>query len=84
MRTGVFFEINVSKNGKHVFATDSSIRSYGDDAIVNLLKLFVEKFPKADGYDVSVTNWFCTSSHPLSDSVNEMLKNWERKVGESS
>lgn len=77
MRTGIFYEINVAKNGKHIFATDSSIRSYGDDGIVELLKLFAEKFPKADGYTVSATAWFCTSSHPIPAEAIELLKNWE-------
>lgn len=80
MRTGKFFEINVSKNGKHLFATDSSIRSYGDDGIVALLELFAQKFPYAEGYEVSVTNWFCTSSHTFPDPVTELLKNWDRSV----
>lgn len=39
------YEINVSKNGKHVFATDSRIRSYTKDDIDGLVKLFETAFP---------------------------------------
>lgn len=59
MKTGTFFEINVSQKGRHVFATDSMIRSYTDAHIVELLRLFAEKFPTSEGYEFSVTCWHC-------------------------
>ena len=70
MRTGTFYEINVSRhwvgkdeNGKdvqkhgHVFATDSGIRNYDHFQVLDMLRLFAEKFPKSEGYEVSVTTW---------------------------
>jgi hypothetical protein len=59
MRTGTFFEINISKNGKHVFATDSSIRQYDTYQTVALLALLKEKFPPEDDYEFGVTGWHC-------------------------
>ena len=41
----VTYEINVSKDGKHVFATDSKIRSYSLEYIESLIKLFMISFP---------------------------------------
>lgn len=50
------YEINVSLHGKHFFATH-------ERSIVNKQKLkevynvFKEKFPKEDGYEITVTYW---------------------------
>lgn len=41
----VRWEINVSKNGKHVFATDGSIRRYPKEDIAALVELFTVSFP---------------------------------------
>jgi len=57
MKTGTFFEINVSYKGHGLFATDSSIRSYSSSHVAKLVKLFKEKFPKDEGYRVTVTCW---------------------------
>lgn len=52
----MYYEINVSLNGKHLFAT-------AERSIVNtwtlqkVYKLFKEKFPKEEGYEISVTEW---------------------------
>ena len=50
------YEINVSLNGQHFFATDErSITS-----IYELKKVFPiikEKFPKSEGYEITVTYW---------------------------
>lgn len=50
------YEINVSLNGKHFFATDKrSGRSEGEkDRVLKVLK---EKFPVSEGYAISVTKW---------------------------
>lgn len=50
------FEINVSLNGKHFFATHMrSCRTEGEkDRVLNVLK---EKFPTSEGYLISVTKW---------------------------
>lgn len=50
------YEINVSLHGKHFFVTH-------ERSIVNKQKLkevynvFKEKFPKEDGYEITVTYW---------------------------
>jgi len=43
----VNYEINVAVNGKHVFATDTHIRTYSPTEIVALVKLFQTSFPDA-------------------------------------
>lgn len=54
MRTGKFYEINVSENGKHIFATDSTIRQYDEEHVEVLVKLFKEKFANCK---VEVSVW---------------------------
>ena len=50
------YEINVALNGRHFFATD--LRSaYTFEKAETLYKLFTEKFPVTEGYEVSVTRW---------------------------
>lgn len=52
----MYYEINVSLNGKHLFATAE--RSITDIHKVNTVyKLFAEKFPEAEGYEIRVTKW---------------------------
>lgn len=52
----MYYEINVSLNGQHLFATDK--RSITDtqklEVIYNILK---EKFPKEKGYNLNVTKY---------------------------
>ena len=52
----MFYEINVSHNGKHLFATaERSLTTRAD--MEKLYGIFKEKFPETDGYKVSVTYW---------------------------
>lgn len=52
----MYYEINVSLNGKHVFATaERSITTPWKAE--ELYALFLEKFPEIFGYKVSVTRW---------------------------
>lgn len=65
----VTYEINVSKNGKHVFATDSCIRSYTEEDIVKLINLFRTAFP-----DCKITvNPFGKSTPALPDGIKQAL-----------
>ena len=49
----MYYEINVSKNGKHFFATAK--RSITDkDRLKVVHDIFVEKFPKSEGYELSI------------------------------
>lgn len=43
------YEINVSKNGKHYFATHPRSLTYSDDAI-QALKDFRARFPESEGF----------------------------------
>ena len=50
------YEINVSLNGNHFFAThERSIVS--EQKLKEVYKVFNEKFPKEDGYELTVTYW---------------------------
>ena len=54
------FEINVSKDGKHLFATaPRSLPVHSDKSAIELYNLFNEKFPESDGYEIRVTKWVC-------------------------
>lgn len=52
----MYYEINVSLNGKHLFAT-------AERSITNNLKaekvylIFKEKFPEEEGYEIEITEW---------------------------
>lgn len=53
------YEINVSLNGRHFFAThERSITNSSE--LKKVFKVFVEKFPESDGYKISVTRKECT------------------------
>lgn len=52
----MYYEINVCLNGKHLFATaERSITSKWE--LEKVYNLFKEKFPKEEGYELSVTEW---------------------------
>lgn len=50
------YEINVSKNGRHFFAThERSVTS--KEALEKITKVFQEKFPQEEGYKISATKY---------------------------
>lgn len=50
----MYYEINVSLNGKHFFATDK--RSITNkDSLKKVYKVLKEKFPHEEGYDIIVS-----------------------------
>ena len=52
----MYYEINVSKNGRHYFATaERSITRLTQAE--GLYMVFKEKFPESEGYEISVTEW---------------------------
>lgn len=52
----MYYEINVSLNGRHLFATAE--RSVTDNhKLQKVYKLFMEKFPEEEGYKVTVEKW---------------------------
>ena len=53
----MYYEINIALNGRHFFATDKRSITYIKDLQIKL-KVMMEKFPKEEGYTISV------SEHP--------------------
>lgn len=52
----MYYEINVSKDGKHLFATDErSIEFYWE--LERVYRIFEQKFPECEGYKITVTKW---------------------------
>lgn len=52
----MYYEINVSLNGNHLFATaDRSITTI--NKAKRVYELFKEKFPESEGYKIDVTYW---------------------------
>ena len=51
-----YTRINVSKDGKYLFATEQGQLTYEWDA-KPVYELFKEKFPESEGYKVTVTKW---------------------------
>lgn len=50
------YEINVSLNGQHFFATNE--RSCTNDYdLKRVYDVFKDKFPKSEGYEISVSLW---------------------------
>lgn len=55
----MYYEINVSLNGKHFFATDK--RSITNkSALEKVYKVLYEKFPLEEGYDIIVSQYETT------------------------
>ena len=51
------YEINVSKDGRHFFATsERSLRN--DSELIAVYPIIAEKFPEAEGYRISVTRHY--------------------------
>lgn len=56
------YEINVSLNGRHLFATHE--RSLTDQRkMLECLKIFKEKFPESEGYSIHVSEIVKYSKH---------------------
>lgn len=55
----MYYEINVSLNGQHFFATDK--RSITNKIALKVIyNIFKEKFPVEEGYHISVTKYETT------------------------
>lgn len=69
----MYYEINVSLNGKHFFATDKrSITT--KRALKEVYTVFKEKFPQEDGYEMLVS--YVETKGKYIDMEEEELK-WE-------
>jgi hypothetical protein len=52
----MYYRINISRNGNHLFATaDHSLTDHAD--FLFCLDILVAKFPKDEGYDLTATQW---------------------------
>lgn len=52
----MYYEINVSLNGKHLFATaERSITT--QSKMEKMRELFQKKFPESEGYKLDITLW---------------------------
>lgn len=65
----MYYEFNISLNGKHFFATaERSVQTI--EKVYKLLKVFKEKFPAEEGYKIDVTCWAKTGK-PMDLAVME-------------
>ena len=61
-----YYRINVSHNGKYLFATENGENGGGitqEEDAKRVTKLFRERFPESEGYEISVTHWKGTGTH---------------------
>jgi len=57
------YDINISKNGKHLFAShERSLQS--EDEFLTVLAVLIKKFPDSEGYEITAYRTI-TSSKPL-------------------
>lgn len=55
----MYYEINVSLNGQHLFATDK--RSITNKIALEVIyRIFKQKFPQEEGYDIMVSYYETT------------------------
>lgn len=69
-----YYRINVSLNGKYLFATEngdngSGITDYKQAQFI--YNLLCEAFPKSSGYNISVTYWRSSGAHITFDSKDD-------------
>lgn len=58
----MYYEINVSLNGQHLFATDK--RSITNKIALKVIyNIFKEKFPQEEGYSIMVSQWETTGKY---------------------
>lgn len=72
----MYYEINVSLYGKHFFAThERSIRTKAE--LHRVLEVFMQKFPKSEGYEVSVTYWEKWGNNVDIETIMKQHRNFE-------
>jgi hypothetical protein len=67
----VRYEINVSKDGRHIFATDSHIRNYRPEHIATLVGLLRSVLP---GHKISVNAFGFRNPRELEPCIENALK----------
>lgn len=72
----MWYEISVSKNGSHFFAThEKSIKTH--NKLIDVLKEFVKVFPEEDGFKISVTKWQTIGDSFDNKDVKAILSDYE-------
>ena len=67
----MYYDINVSIDGKHLFAVaERSAKTYRE--MIKIKELFVEKFPVEEGYVITITQWVETGK------IIEEIGAWQR------
>lgn len=68
----MYYEINVSLNGRHFFATTK--RSIENSlALVTVYSVFENKFPKNEGYQLMVTRYDTVGTFVKVDTANRQV-----------
>ncbi len=65
------YEINISKNGKHFFATNERSIGYDNLKLRHMYNMFLEKFPESEGYEISVSKINVTRKEVKVDTLKE-------------
>jgi hypothetical protein len=66
----MWYEINVALNGRHFFATSERSITHEFD-LEMILPVMKQKFPKEEGYEITVTRWEKVGHHCFTDELNE-------------
>lgn len=76
------YEINVSLNGKHFFATDarSCVTEFEAKRVYTELS---QRFPVTQGYEVSCTHWRCGGTSVTFDVPKPVIKTLEEMEREN-
>lgn len=72
------YEINISKNGNHFFATNERSLTHVDKAS-EVLEVLKTKFPKSEGYAITITatrsvGYGLNINSPIEEQVNNIYK----------
>lgn len=67
------YEINISRGGKHVFATNPRSCTSGYD-LEKLVPLLAEKFPSSDGYKMTVSRVKQVSNELNAEEISQLRK----------
>lgn len=66
----MFYEINVSLNGQHLFATNKRSVTTKTD-LERVYKVFKEKFPMKEGYNILVSHYDTIGTSVNMEYLNE-------------
>lgn len=59
-----YYRICVSQNGCYLFATEQGQLMFKDEAM-KVYKLFLERFPVSEGYNVEIIYWSASGLTPV-------------------